>query len=176
MPYSDEADGGGIFRAGGYIQASNVTIARNVAEDSGGGIANQSAPVTLRNTLLAENQAAIGPDCTGTISTAGYNLIGDTSGCSFIPVAGDLTNADPRIALQYGWPGTLALWVDSPAIDGGNPSGCTDQQGNPITVDQIGTIRPLDGDGDSNIICDVGAYEYDPAHPPHWTFLPLITR
>jgi len=175
--YGDEADGGGIFRAGGYtLQASNVTIAGNVAERNGGGIWSQGASITLRNTLLAENHAATGPDCTGTIQTDGYNLVGDTSGCTFVPTTGDLTNIDPRLALQYGWPATLALWVDSPAIDGGNPGGCTDHLDNPILVDQIGTIRPLDGDGDGSSICDIGAYEYDPAHPPHWFFLPVIAR
>ncbi len=175
-PTGDEADGGGIFRAGGFIQASNATIARNWAEDSGGGIANQSAPVNLRNTLLADNWAPLGPDCLGTISTDNYNLIGDTSGCNYVPGTGDLTNIDPELSLLYGWPATPALQVDSPAIDGGNPGGCMDHQDNPLIVDQVGTDRPLDGDSDNIAICDIGAFEYDPAHPPQWRFLPLLRR
>jgi len=171
-----QANGGGILRAGGSIQASNVTIALNTAEDSGGGIWNQTAPVTLRNTLLAENKAATGPDCVGNISTAGYNLIGNLAGCSFSPAAGDLTNLAPRFALPFGWPSVLAVWANSPAIDGGNPSGCVDSQSNVIVTDQIGTVRPMDGNEDSNSICDIGAFEYDPAHPPQWLFLTLVTR
>ncbi len=177
-PNIDEAKGGGIFRAGGYIQASNVTIARNIAEGSGGGISNQSAPVTLRNSLLAENQAATSPDCSGIILTGGYNLIGNTSSCTFVPAAGDLTNIDPLLAYLYGVPSAITLWADSPAIDGGNPINCADQLGNPITIDQIGTVRPLDGDSDGNFICDIGAFEYDPALPPHWywIYLPVTNR
>jgi predicted outer membrane repeat protein len=175
-PSTYQANGGGIFRAGGIIQASNVTIAKNEAEDAGGGIWNQSAPVTLRNSLLADNEAAIGPDCTGTIGTAGYNLLGSLSGCSFSPGTGDLTNLDPRLALSYGWPGVLAVRANSPAIDGGAPSGCVDDQSNGITTDQIGTVRSIDGNEDGNSICDIGAYEYDPVHLPQWVFLPLVTR
>lgn len=170
------ANGGGIFRAGGYIQASNVTIVRNYAEDVGGGIWMQGGFVTFRNSILAQNQAANSPDCTGTITSAGYNIIGDLTGCSFDSDSTDLTNINPRIAFIYGFPGILALWADSPAIDGGNPSGCTDHQSNPILIDQIGTARPLDGNGDSISVCDIGAYEYDPAHPPQWLFLSLITK
>jgi hypothetical protein len=171
-----DANGGGIFRAGGYIQASNTTIAENEAQVAGGGIWNQSAPATLRNTILANNRALDGPDCVGTIISAGYNLLGNPSGCSFTSIAGDKVNIDPRFSFLYGWPYALALWPDSPAIDGGNPNGCTDHQSNPITEDQIGTIRPLDGNGDANALCDIGAYEYDPTHQPHWIFMPVIKR
>jgi hypothetical protein len=85
-------------------------------------------------------------------------------------------NIDPRVALRFGGPVTLALWSDSPAIDGGNPGGCIDNQGKPITVDQIGTERPLDGDGDNIVNCDIGAFEYDLMHPPQWIFLPLVKK
>ena len=176
-PYTDEADGGGIFRAGGWIlQASNVSIVRNIAERFGGGIWSNDAQITFRNTLLADNQAAIGPDCTGTIHSNGYNLIGDTSGCNFVPMLGDQTDVDSRLAFPFGNPGTLALWADSPAIDGGNPVGCLDQLGDPITTDQIGTLRPLDGDEDGEFVCDIGAFEYNPASPPRWFFLPEINK
>jgi hypothetical protein len=53
---------------------------------------------------------------------------------------------------------THALLQDSPAIDAGNPSGggkyaCQ-------ATDQRGVTRPVDGDADSERVCDIGAYEY----------------
>ena len=54
---------------------------------------------------------------------------------------------------------THALLAGSPAIDGGNPAGCTDPWGNPLTTDQRGEVRPADGNGDCTAICDIGAYE-----------------
>jgi hypothetical protein len=173
----DQSDGGGIFRAGGYpIQASNTTIVRNSAARSGGGVWSNNAQISLRNSILADNQATSGPDCTGDIRSAGYVLVEDLLGCNFITTVGDLTGVDPKLSLPFGIPGTVAIRADSPAIDGGNPNGCADQLGNPITVDQIGTIRPLDGDSDGSSICDMGAFEYNPTAPPQWLFLPLVNR
>jgi hypothetical protein len=165
--------GGGLFA--GVILASNTMIAGNISQTSGGGIYN-NGPITLRNTILAQNQAPAGPDCTGTVSSAGYILVGNTSGCTINLSAGDLLNEDPHFMRLFGWPPLLPLMADSPAIDGGNPAGCTDHLGNPITTDQRGNTRPVDGTGSGFAICDIGSYEYDPAHLPHWIFLPLTTR
>jgi hypothetical protein len=51
---------------------------------------------------------------------------------------------------------TQALLSGSPAIDAGNPSGCTDGQGHLLKTDQRGMPRrnPEDTGG-----CDIGAYE-----------------
>ncbi len=174
---ADQADGGGIYKSGyNSIQASNATIVRNTAARAGGGIWSSNAQIDLRNSILADNLAASGPDCTGDIRSAGYDLVGDPSGCNFIPSVGDLTAVDPQLLRFYGNPGTVAMRSESPAIDAGNPGGCADQLGNPITVDQLGNIRPLDGNGDGNAVCDIGALEFNPAAPPQWSFLPLVNR
>ena len=50
----------------------------------------------------------------------------------------------------------MALPIGSPAIDAGNPSGCTDGQGQPLKTDQRGKPRP---DKEDTGGCDIGAYE-----------------
>ena len=47
---------------------------------------------------------------------------------------------------------THALLSESPAVDAGDNTMCP-------ADDQRGIIRPQDGDGDSEAICDIGAYE-----------------
>jgi len=50
----------------------------------------------------------------------------------------------------------MALLTGSPAIDPGNPSGCTDDKGNLLKTDQRGQPRP---DKEDTGGYDVGAYE-----------------
>jgi hypothetical protein len=162
---------------GGTLTLNNSTVSGNTASGNGGGINKYSGTVTLQNTILAGNTASgAGPDCSGEIGSLGYNLVGDTSGCGFAPGPGDLLDVDPRLFLPVGLPGYYPLRPGSPAIDAGNPAGCTDHLGNPLTTDQRGTPRPLDGDGDGNAICDMGAYEFDPEHPLVQVFLPVVLR
>ena len=53
---------------------------------------------------------------------------------------------------------TEALLAGSPAIDAGNPAGCTDNVGHLLKVDQRGDKRP--GDPRLPTACDIGAYEF----------------
>ena len=51
---------------------------------------------------------------------------------------------------------TMALLAGSPAIDTGNPAGCTDGKGHLLITDQRGLPRP---DTEDSHGCDMGAYE-----------------
>lgn len=73
--------------------------------------------------------------------------------------SGDRNNTDPMLGpLQNNGGPTLtqALLDGSPAIDSGNPSGCTDGNGQLLTTDQRGYPRP---DHEDTGGCDMGAYE-----------------
>ena len=143
------------------VALNNVTIATNTAGADGGGIYTcTSGAVELKNTLIADNTATTGPDCAGTLTSYGHNMIGNNDGCTLIPTTGDQvgTSAHPidplldRLQDNGGPTETHALLSGSPAIDAGS---CTDISGAPITADQRGDPRPAPLGGN----CDIGAYE-----------------
>ncbi len=145
--------GTGIYNWIGNATLNNSTVSGN----TGTGILNAGgwgAATVLQNTILAGNTA----ECSGTIGSVGYNLIGDTSGCTFTPGTGDLTDVSPNFGPLIGSPGYHPLLLGSPAIDAGNPAGCTDNLGNPLPTDQRGAVRVGR--------CDIGAYEYTTSGPP----------
>jgi hypothetical protein len=145
--------GGGIYNDYGTATLNNSTVSGNTATSTGGGIYN-SDTVTLQNSILDENTAGSTPDCSGTIGSVGYNLIGNTSGCTFTPGSGDLTNVNANLGSLIGVPGKPKyhpLLPGSPAIDAGNPAGCMGSAGL-LTTDQRGAARVGR--------CDIGAYEY----------------
>ncbi|MFC2105633.1 choice-of-anchor Q domain-containing protein [Candidatus Bipolaricaulota bacterium] len=156
---------GGIYNDD-EVSLNNVTIAGNTAGTDGGGIyVDTSDGVELKNTLIADNTATTGPDCAGTLTSFGHNLIGDNDGCTFTPTTGDLvgTSTDPIDPLldplqNNGGPTeTHSLLSGSPAIDAGS---CSDLNGDPITADQRGYPRPSPLGGN----CDIGAYEAEQAY------------
>jgi len=61
-----------------------------------------------------------------------------------------------KVELRIGPTQTQAVQSGSPAIDAGNPSGCTDGSGNLLKTDQRGAPRP---DKEDTGGCDMGAYE-----------------
>jgi hypothetical protein len=152
--------GGGISN-GGSIVVTNSTISGNSAGSDGGGIYTPFGGIfNVRNTIIALNTAPTGPDYEGTLTSQGYNLIGNTSGttinCS--NCTGNQLNVDPLLGpLQNnGGPTfTHALLSGSTAIEGGNSSGSkTDQRGLARPVDSPGINNATGGDGS-----DIGAYE-----------------
>jgi hypothetical protein len=144
--------GGGISNGGGTLTINNSTISGNSAlAHDGGGIAGT---VTLQNSIVANNS---GGNCESGVVSKGYNLSSDNS-CNFSS-SGDRNNTDPKLGpLQNngGPTQTMALLPGSPAIDAGNPSGCTDGQGHLLKTDQRGMPRP---DKEDKAGCDMGAYE-----------------
>jgi len=110
--------------------------------------------VALQNSIVANNS---GENCYGTMTSNGYNLSSDGS-CNFNNT-GDLNNTDPKLGQlgNYGGPTqTIPLLSGSPAIDTGNPSGCTDGLGHLLKTDQRGKPRH---DKEDTGGCDMGAYE-----------------
>src|SRR5215813_3617403 len=179
---SADNDGGGIFN-NNTTNLNNVTVTNNAADSDnnavgrGGGIFNGERPgeefsagvVNFKNTIIAIDTAnrGQGPDCfapsSSPLISQNYNLIQNTANCV---IGGDtsnnITGQSPNLGplADNGGPTlTHALLVDSPAIDAGNPAGCTDNVGNVLTTDQRGAARPTDGNGDGVAICDIGSYE-----------------
>jgi hypothetical protein len=150
------SSGGGIANESLILTISNSTLSQNSASGAGGGILNSSgSTAALQNSIVANNLS--GENCSGTITSNGFNLSSDDT-CNFNS-PGDMNNINPNLGpLQNngGPTQTMALLPGSPAIDTGNPSGCTDGQGHLLKTDQRGRPRP---DKEDTGGCDRGAYE-----------------
>ena len=145
---STSGSGGGVGNAGvANTTLSNVTFHNN----SSNIVAGQSVYVAAGTVSAARTIFSIthsGTNCSGTITSQGYNLISG-SGCN-ANGSTDLANTSALLGpLQNNGGSTLthALLLGSPAIDSGG-SGCP-------AVDQRGVARPFGS------ACDRGAYEYD---------------
>jgi len=152
--------GGGISSTNATF--SNSTITNNTAGFSGGGV-ELAGTFALKNTILAGNFDANGaPDCEGSPTSQGYNLIGNNQGCTFTGTSTDQVGTaaspiDPQLGpLQNNGGATLthAPLSGSPAIDAGSPSVPGGGGDACETTDQIGTSRP------QGPVCDVGAVEF----------------
>ena len=145
-----------ICGAGGILNAwLKVIVSNSTISDNNKGINSYYGTVTFQNSILANNGSR---NCGGTITSNGYNLSSDGT-CNFNGT-GDLNNTDPKLG-KLGYHGgptqTMPLLSGSPAIDAGNPNGCTDGNGNLLKTDQRGYPRP--DKEDNGIGCDMGAYE-----------------
>jgi len=163
-----ESGGGISLSETSHIRSS--TIADNVAGEEGGGIVDVFRDATIRvgNSIVAGNAAATGPECAGTLVLDGGNLVQDATGCTLAGnLAGALTGVSPELAPladNGGAVWTRALASTSPAVDAGDPAGCTDTDGVPLDGDGRNRVRAVDGrctGGDAR--CDLGAYERESA-------------
>ncbi len=153
----NRADDHGGTDSQGTLLFWSSTVAGNVATyGSGGGIYSVSGTVFIGHTVVADNSAQMGPDCYGTLTSTGYNLIEDTADCTIIgDPTGNLLGVDPLLsglADNGGRTMTHHLLPGSPARDAGDPS---------ITKgkDQRGGSRVLDGNCDGVAVRDMGAVE-----------------
>ncbi|MFY0675158.1 MAG: choice-of-anchor D domain-containing protein, partial [Bacteroidia bacterium] len=158
--YENDADsnGGAISLLKGVVDLINCTVSDNTATyGSGGGIHNyilNSSKLTIKNTIIADNINANGkPDLAGTITSNGYNLLGDIGSQIFTTSTGDLkgTSSDPidaELNALATFTGSnlksVSLGIGSPAINSGSNVDAPSK-------DQVGQARV----GDT----DIGAFE-----------------
>ena len=133
-----------------------------MASSDGGGIANNGT-LELGSSIIASNNAPSGTDASGTITSLGWNVIGNTTGATLTgTTTGNLLNgaASPLnlgTLASDGRPAqTMALGAGSVAIGHGN---CASLSGVPaVTTNQRGVSRKSP--------CDVGAYDPARLRPP----------
>lgn len=143
------ANGAGVnVDANASLTVNNVTVAFNTASDQGGGVRLDGGTASVSNTIMASNTAPNGPDCFGTFTSTGDNLVTSLSGCTL--AENDLVVANPRLdPLEFTYPShtpTHPIRTNSKAFNGGTPATCA-------LTDQRNILRPQDAS------CDIGAYE-----------------
>jgi hypothetical protein len=151
--------GGGIWFVFGTMTLSNVTLHNNSLGSSvqygiGGGIANYSGTLNIKNSILSIGSGVGGnlANDDGTVNVDGVNLSDDNSWPALTFVSTDALSF--AAFLNYSaLPPILRLQATSVAIDAANDG--TDWSGNPVAIDQRGTTRP------QGLRFDVGSYEFN---------------
>jgi CSLREA domain-containing protein len=144
----------GLYNSGSAI-LNNVTISKNGETDLDiPAVRTFGSGVTeISNTIIGGN---VGPNCAGTLTSAGYNLLGGTAGCTLVgDGTGNIIGVAPKLGpLQdNGGPTpTHALLGGSPALNAGNPA----TPGSSATACLPGDQRLLPR---SATRCDIGAVE-----------------
>lgn len=163
------AGSGGAIRTDGEIRIFNSTFVDNsiyrFGTFEGNSLTVGASGASIANSML---DIASGANCNAPLASGGYNLTSDTS-CG-LNGPGDLMGVDPLVygLADNGGPTlTHGLQPGSPAIEAGNPLGCTwdhdDDAGTaetPVRIDQREHLRTWDGNTDGVPVCDAGAYEY----------------
>ena len=164
--------GGGLATGyAGTLAITNSTIAFNTADSAGGlSVSNQ---LDMRNTVIADSDLTTPTDCVlrqpppnsyyGSQNRGG-ELVGNVNnlvedGSCMPTFNGNGQQLLSPLADNGGPTLTHALvTADNPAIDGGDAVTCAG-----ITYDQRGApfSRSVDGDGDNDAVCDIGAFESD---------------
>jgi hypothetical protein len=141
--------GGGVNSSENLLNIVNATMARNSAK-LGGGLYKETGTTSLQATILAANTASTGPNCAGSVDSAGHNLISKKGGCMITPLPSDIVNKGAKLGTlgKHGGPTeTISLLASSPAINAIPSAHCA------VGKDQRGVKRPQGNR------CDIGAFE-----------------
>ena len=169
---SAEQHGGGLYAKGGTTELVHVTITDNRANRAGlsggtlgGGITAEVSPgVVLRSSIVAGNLSGTGTapsECSGSILSGDYNLIGVRSTCTLTGATAHVNVADaPGITFQPFPSGGFASDVYADVAATIPLASCTDALGAPLAVDGRGYSRGSTG------FCQIGAYESSGAYAP----------
>jgi hypothetical protein len=137
------------------LRITSSTIVANLHAGIGNTISGGS--IQVRNSIIVRGEPPYNSACGGYafgVVDGGYNIISEGSCGTVAPTT--LVGIDPRVGpLQdNGGPvQTMAIGLDSPAVDAIPASSCVDFAGLQIALDARGIARPQ-GPG-----CDIGAYE-----------------
>jgi CSLREA domain-containing protein len=159
------ANGGGVTNeinlgataAGTNVNLNFATVASNTAAANGGGLQQLSGAINIKNTIVADNTASVGPDIFGTITSQDYNHVENTTGGvffasrggkgksepAFFALANDVTGTDPMLgplANNGGATQTQLPALASPVLNT-IPSGVSDC-GTTVTTSQNAVTRP----------------------------------
>jgi CSLREA domain-containing protein len=160
--------GAGLFINSGTLNAYYNTIANNNADSNsdstgdGGGMYQAGGTFNLESSIVAGNKKATSTDndCSGTVTSLGYNMTGSGTGCS-LAGTGDVTVTastvftavlDSSPSDNGGSTYTYALRSGSGAVNA-IPNGTNSCGSGTFATDQRGGTRP------QNSSCDIGAYE-----------------
>lgn len=144
---------------GATLSLHNATVWGNVS-------LNEEIEVQDFTSVTMESSIVGYTSTFGSVVSHGYNLLEGLTGTGWTAGPGDAF-VDPQLGPlgDNGGPTETmapAFWSD--AIDGGNPAGCTDESGDPLTTDQRGAPRDTH--------CDIGAFEAVP--PPNDDFADAV--
>lgn len=159
--------GGGIYSSSSnYARLYRVTVAFNKVGKGGdgGGIVNAGNELIVLSSIVAMNRddENRSDDCSGEVTSWNYNLVGNSTGCSFkkgqADQIGDGTDSiDPKLDILLKNNGgkalTHMLFSNSSAIDRGHPSvsGIGDQRGVLRNCGNGIDIGSLEVCGDENV-------------------------
>ena len=161
--------GGALYCSGASPTITNCVMLGNAATYQGGAVYCRYSSTTITNCILWGDSAAQGPEIAlrstddPSILTVSYSDVEGGEAAAYVEAGCTLNwgegsiDADPAFA----FPDDLHLMPASPCID----AGTNDPPGGLPPEDLDGNARPLDGDGDSVAVADMGVYEFNPAAP-----------
>jgi len=160
----NKAGSGGAISADGssYLHVNSSTITANEA-NTGSGIQIEGFidRKFIKSSIVANNIGT--PEISLNFVSLGNNILQENISNFFTPQPGDQLGAVPMLGslTEYAPDKYIhPLLPGSPAIDAGNPAGCTKHDDTALSNDQTGASRIVDGDLDLSEVCDIGATEY----------------